>query len=223
MEVFSPIGAHSTITSTTNRLAAESSPAEVFSLKSSAFRPSSLRNAVTIDDKPTSSSIASSIPSTKKTFPLMERLQSAIKTLEEREERPSLSGVARALDDIDSSRPAIRENITDQITELDLKHISTPKPSSFTQPTKQLISFQEPQVDYGKIEKMIEMSSRRLQDQLQSEFHNLHMDMLKQCLAVQKHQEQMLHMYLPQVKELVEELRVLREENARLRARLQYQ
>ena len=77
-----------------------------------------------------------------------------------------------------------------------------------------------PQVDYERIERMVEQSARRLHDTLQSDMHALHMDMLKQCLAVQKHQETLLRLHLPQVKELLEELRTLRDENARLKVRL---
>jgi uncharacterized small protein (DUF1192 family) len=46
--------------------------------------------------------------------------------------------------------------------------------------------------------------------------------MLKQCLAVQKHQEQLMALHLPQVRELLEELQLLRDENARLRHQLHY-
>jgi hypothetical protein len=218
MEVFSPVGAYNVNASIGNKSAvADSSPADVLSPKSSAFRPSALRNTLTADDK---SMFAPSSNTSKKSFPLMERLQSAIKTLEERSDLSATSNMPR-----ESESPSVPEfaaNVENKAIDRINIQANIPKPLGSQLALQGTIS-QETNIDYAKIEKMIEAHSRRLHDQLQNDLHSLHMDMLKQSLAVQKHQEQLLHMYLPQVKELVEELKTLRDENSRLRARLHYQ
>lgn len=201
MDAFSPVGARfATDTPPTGHQGDKSvdsvkttTHAPNHHVRSSATRPSGLSNVTTLEEE-----IASSANSNKRTFPLLERLQSAIRSIEER--TPIKVGE-------EEERRSRANDLLEQPT--------------FVQQTRS-IPPHEP-FDHSRIEKLIELSHRHLYDQLQTDLHSLHMDLLKQCLAMQVNQERLLKMYLPQVKELAEELRCLRDENARLRARLQYQ
>lgn len=209
MDAFSPIGA--------NLLPPSDSGQQPFTPTGYAdnvkpTRPSSLRNAITPVDAYTST-IASPVEhgttTSKRTFPLIERLQSAIKNIEDRHNSPIS---AKNVSVEDSAAPVIESASvsigTSLSTSLAVSQPNTNNTNGLNPPTLE------------QIERLIERQSKHLYDQIQTDLHSLHMDMLKQCVAVQKHQEQLLSMYLPQVRELAEELRVLREENARLRSRL---
>lgn len=216
MEAFSPIGANLLPPSDSG---APFTPSGYGDARPT--RPSSLRNAITPADNYTGTILSPVEPGTaasKRTFPLIERLQSAIKNIEDRQNSPIGAKSVSFEESISTGVPADSAvsgsvSLPGAITSASAPNQSTLQPTTFTQVPTHTLTLEQ-------IERLIERHHKHLYDQIQTDLHSLHMDMLKQCVAVQKHQEHLLSMYLPQVKELAEELRVLREENARLRSRL---
>lgn len=227
MEAFSPVGTSAPL--------------------NAAKQPSALRNSVMLETpvfEPAVSNAGSTLRGEAGRYPLLERLQSAIQSIEGRTQRtieatPSqqqgtvnpellrtslgafeLEAMSRHLPParpLESKVEAARASILDGLGEIETKPIMSSVDAAAEPPRSGA-----GHVDYGRIEKMIDASSRRLHDQLQSDMHSLHMDLLKQCLATQKHQEALFRIYLPKVKEVLEEVRLLREENERLRQALKY-
>lgn len=186
---------------------------------SSLVRPSTLRHGIVSED---SGSVH------KSSYPLLERLQSAIRSIETRTPgRPVWT---------EQPTGTVEQDIALHCSPSPILEDSNLVPAKIREPVESsgvsagdglhpgssaaVLTGRLGGLEYDRIERIVEDSHNRLLDSLQSSLHSLHMDMLKQCLAVQKHQEQLLYMHLPQVKELVQELRDLRDENERLRARL---
>jgi hypothetical protein len=213
MEAFSPVGA--SLHQADHVSSAVSSPDHhqnttptTTTATASKMRQSSLRHSTTaVDDADSLTSSAS-----KRSFPLMERLQSAIKNIEERSasvEPVLVSGQKPADHAIMLPIPASAKPDTTLIDTVSYQN--TLPVSTLPEQNQHLLK---------QFEQIVERHTSRLHSLLQSDLHALHMDMLKQGIALQRHQEAMLEAYVPQVKEVMEELRVLREENGRLRARL---
>lgn len=226
MEAFSPVGANLPINLPSSAVSAGYRQAEVLTgYKQSASdvhsrpfssgqsgsisKPSTLRTEVNFESPLTA------IETSKKRFPLLERLQTAIQTIEHKspaseadagdmKKAPShspLTGISQSIDRMKQHEEVVRR-----------EYIADDHKASRQEPARL--------IDYDRVEQMIEVAHRKLHDRVQSDLHSLHMDMLKQCLAVQKHQESLLALHLPQVGELLGEIKCLREENARLKNRL---
>ena len=244
MEAFSPIGANVLPPSDAAYTPATPAGTDHYTRPT---RPSTLRHSIAVDEnEPLPLPLSAGGSTGKRTFPLIERLQSAIKSIEDRHSPVSRDTASFNSANVDTLAPSVplapvshsstqptfqqsvpntnatgyNSNTTSYNTNT-TSYNSNSNSNPNTYNTNNSANTGTLQADDIKqIERIIERNQKHLHDQLQTDLHSLHMDMLKQCLAVQKHQEQLLQMYLPQVKELAEELRVLREENARLRARL---